>query len=288
MAPMRRHILLLLLPAVAVAGDEYPLRLQDFEAARRFTLEAGGQARVYPAVEALVATRDVRAVEPLAAYLLETITSTRRTLEDIKQKQKEGEVAHQRADALTGELKQLNLKEKAGDRTLGPEIERRTAERVAAEGRFEQCRKEMEQLYRTVEFLGKLRDMLADDCVTLLKGRSGEEAATGIAAVRRALDVADREQALFLVRILAGSELPEVEEQLLEILSAPKAEDAVRLRAETALAKYLTRRGAEVLLQLWEREPARQGPRVQHVLSLAAKKRLDTIEDARAWIASLP
>jgi len=287
MAAMRRY-LLLLIPALAAADGTFPLRLQDFEEARRFTLEPGGQARVFPAVEALTATGDIRAVEPLAVYLLETITSERKIFEDIQKRQKEGAAAHDRAEVLSDELKQLALKEKAGDRTLGPEIERRTAEKVAAEGRFDQIKKGIEQSCRTIDFIRKLRENLADDCTTLLKGRSGEEAAAGIAAVRRALDVADREQAIYLVRILAGSELPEAEEQLLEILSAPKADDAVRLRAETALAKCLTRRGAETLLGLWEREPEVQGPRVQYVLSLVAKKRLDTIEDARAWVASLP
>jgi hypothetical protein len=88
------------------------------------------------------------------------------------------------------------------------------------------------------------------------------------------------------VRILGESGVESAEEQLLEILSAPKADEAVRLQAQYALGSHLTRRGAEVLLRLWERDPKSDYPR--HVLSVAARRRLETIEDARAWVASLP
>jgi hypothetical protein len=183
---------------------------------------------------------------------------------------------------------QLDLKEKAGDRTVGPAIEQRKSERMLLERRAERSMKDIEQIDRTIGFLRELRGRLTQDCVALLKGRKGEEAAAAIGGVRRALDVADKEQALVLVSIFAGSDLAEAEGQLLEILAAPKADRAVRLRAQYALAKHLSRRGAEALLRLWERDPARAGVHAQHVLSLAAKKRFATIEEARAWIATLP
>jgi len=288
MAAMRRILPLLAAAAVAVADDAFPLRLQAFEEARAFTLEPGGQAKVYPAVEALVATGDARAVSPVSSYVLETITSERRLLEDARRIQKEMGETMERLEAVSRELAQLDLKEKAGDRTVGPAIEQRKSERMLLERQNERRMKEVEQIDRTIGFLRELRGRLVDDCVALLKGRKGDEAATAVAGVRRALDVADKEQALVLVRIFAASDLAEAEDQLLDILAAPKADRAVRLRAQYALARHLSRRGAEALVRLWEREPTRAGVHAQHVLSLAAKKRLATIEEARAWIATLP
>lgn len=287
MSAMRR-LLLLCLPVVALAEDAFQECLQAFEAARPFTLEAGGQARVYPAVEALAATGDIRAVAPLAAYLLETITGERHLLEDARKTQKEAAESSARAETLTKELKQLELKEKAGDRTVGPAIELRVTERSRCQHQREQLMKVLEQKDRTIGFLRELRGRLADSCISLLKGRKGADAAAGIEGVRRALDPADRDQGLFLVHILGASDVAEAEGQLLEILSAPKAADAVRLRAQYALAKHLTRRGAETLLRLWERDPERAGEHARHVLSLAAKRKLETLADARAWVASLP
>lgn len=287
MAAMRR-LLLLLLPAVALAADAFDARLQAFEEARKATLEPGGQARVYPAVEALVATKDVRAVAPLASYLLQTITSERSLLEDVRKTQKDVADALARAEDLARELKQLELKEKAGDHTVGPQIEQRSSERMKCQREAERRMKDIEQTDRTVGFLRELRGRLADDCIALLQGRTGEEAAAGIRGVCRALDRADHDQGLLLVRILAAGGIAQAEEQLVEILADRKADDAVRLKAEYALAGQLTRRGAEAILRLWERDPARAGDNARHILSTAAKKRLATIEEARAWIATLP
>ena len=283
-----RRILLphLLLAALAAADDRFPERLGAFEEARKATLEPGGQASVNPAVEALAATKDIRAVAPFAAYLLETLTEERRIVADQRKLQKEIADLASRGEALAGDLKRLEFKEKAGDRTLGPVIERTVTERAQCLQGADQHLKSYEQMDRTVAFLRELRGRLADNCAMLLKGRKGAEAAAGIEGVRRPLDVADRELGLLLVRILATSDAEGVEEQLLEIMSAPKADDAVRMRAQYGLANHLTRRGAETLLRLWERHPKDERPR--HVLSAAAKKRLATIEDARAWVATLP
>jgi hypothetical protein len=284
---MRRIIPLhLLLAALAAADDRFAERLRAFDEARKATMEAGGQARVNPAVEALAETKDIRAVAHFAAYVLETITEERRVVADQRKLQREITDLGERAEALASDLKKLELKEKAGDRTIGPVIERTVTERTQCLQKFEAHTKSYEQMDRTVAFLRDLRMRLADSCAELLKGRKGAEAAAGIEGVRRPLDLADREQGLIVVRILSSSDAEGVEEQLLEILSAPKADDAVRLRAEYGLANHLTRRGAETLLRFWEKDPKDERPR--HVLSAAAKKRLETIEDARAWVATLP
>jgi hypothetical protein len=286
---MRRLLLLpFLLTGVAAAGDAFEERLRAFDEARPFALEPGGQARVNPAVEALVATGDIRAVGPLATYLLEAITAERRLKEGAHKTQQELADALARVETLTADLKRLELKEKAGDRTVGPAIEKRADERARREREFERLQKKLERIDRTITFLRELRERLADGCATVLKGLAGERVDAGVAGLRRSLDVADREQALFLVRILAASGLPHAEEQLLEILTHPKADEAVRRRAQYALAAHLSRRGAEALLLLWEREPDALGEHARHVLSLAARRRLESVVEARAWVATLP
>jgi hypothetical protein len=287
MGPMRR-LTILLLSAAAVADDGFPQQLQVFEEARKFTLEPGGQAHVYPALEGLVATKDVRAVGPLAAYLLETITSERLLLEQAHKLYGKMEDSAHRLEVLARELKQLDLKEKAGDRTIGPLVEQKKAEQAACASEGRLLQKDVEQIDRTVGFLQELRQRLAEGCVTLLQGRTGDEAAEGIRGVCRALDRADHDQALLLVRILGAKGVGGSEDQLVEILSDHKVGDAVRMKAAYALVPRLTRGGAGAILKLWERDPRRLGASASHVLSLAAKKRLATIEDARAWIATLP
>jgi hypothetical protein len=285
---MRRLLLPLLLAGVAVAADELAPRLQAFEEARKHTLEPGGQATVYPAFEALVAVGDVRAVAPIASYILETIQSDRRLLDDGRKVQAEMAEASARVEVLKHELEQLDLKEKAGDRTVGPEIEKRVSEQMTLQRKRDQLEKNLDQIDRTLLFLRELRGRLADGCVALLKGKKGEQAAVGISGVRHALDVADKDEAFVLVRIFGDSDLDEAEDQLLEILAAPKADPAVRMRTQYALVHHLSRRGAEALLRIWEEDPDGAGAHAQHVLSLVAKKRLGTLDEARAWIATLP
>jgi hypothetical protein len=244
---------LLLLAGLAPADDPFRDRLQAFEEARKFTLEPGGQARVNPALEALIATGDVRAVGPLASCILDTIVSERRMIEEGRTVEREFSDLADRVVALDSDLKRLELKEKAGDRSVGPAIEKRHAERAQCKHRSDEILAKFAQMERTLAFLRDLRGRVVDGCTSLLKGRKGEEARKGVEGVRRALDPADREQGLLLVGILGASGVETAEEQLLEICTAPKAHEAVRLRAQLALANHLTRRGAEALLRLWEK-----------------------------------
>jgi len=288
MAAMRRLLPILLLSSLAVAEDIFPVRLAAFEAARRVTLEPGAQARVYPALEDLIATKDVRALAPLAGYLMETFKLEHASYDDIRETQQVAARAYERVEVLSRELMQLDLKEKAGDQNVGPAIEERVEERQRLEREFNELKGRVESIGRTIEFLQELRGRLANGCVSVLKSLDHMQIEAGIAAVRQKLDVADREQALFLVRILGDSDVAEAEDDLLEILTHPKVDAAVIRQAQYSLAAHLTRRAADALAQLWERDPEGLGAHARHVLSLAAKKRLSSLEEAREWIATLP
>ena len=70
-------------------------------------------------------------------------------------------------------------------------------------------------------------------------------------------------------------------------LSLPNRRDFLTCAAASALARLKTKRGTEALLKLWERDPEGVGPHVRHALSMAAGERLDDLDAARAWAATL-
>jgi HEAT repeat protein len=286
MAAMRRLPTLLLLAATAAADDAVPSRLADLEAARKITLDPGAESRVHAAVDALVATRDVRAVAPLSAYLAHTIAEERRLFEAVHALQVALATAFDRVEVLDGELKQLALKEKAGDASVGPAIAQREEERRNRQREVEQREQQLGRAGKNVEYLRDLRRRLRDGCVEVLKGLEGESADQGVAGVLISLRATDREQALHLVHILGACGLPQAELPLLDLLG--HSDEAVRNSALFSLASRGSRRSAEALVELWQRDPERSGTTVSHALSMAAGRRLATVEEARAWAASLP
>ena len=124
-------------------------------------------------------------------------------------------------------------------------------------------------------------------CAHVLRGLEGARITTGLNGARQVLDIANREQALFLVRVLRESRLTQAEPHLLEVFAHPKVDDAVLRAAQYAIAPLMSRRGAEALLQVWERDPDRRGKHARHALSLAARRNLAGLEAARAWVKSL-
>jgi hypothetical protein len=284
---VRTAAIFLALACAASAQDVFPGHLRVFEEARARTLEPGARARVHPAVEELLKTGDVRAVEPLLRYLVETFAFERKLFDDTKDLQKRGSDALNRSRELERELGFLRLKEKAGDTSVGPEIQKRLDERDQKERLFERVRKETERFARTIDFVRDLRETLAVGVGSLLGRLEGDRIAVGLATARRTLDIAKRDQALYLVRVLRESRLKQAEPHLLEILAHPKADEAVLRAAQYALAPLMTRQGAETLLLLWERDPDGRGRHARHALGLAARRNLADPRAARAWIEKL-
>ncbi len=281
---MRPIAILLLVAAATAAQDRFAETLKRFQKAAAGLAEPGAPAKVNPAVEELIATGDVRAVKPLLGLLVATYETEAGLFQTVTELQKRGADAVERATTLEKELEFLRLKEKAGDASAGPEIEKRAAEYDEKMRLFDHVRGESVRLGRMIDFVRDVRDKLADGCAQVLKGLEGDQRTVGLNNARQVLDIADREQALFLVRVLRMSGLKEAESHLLEVFSYPKVDDAVLRAAQYALAPVMTRRGAEMLLAIWERDPEGRGRHARHALSLAAKKNLADLEAARAWV----
>ena len=125
-----RALVLLLLAASVFADDRFLLQAKIFEEARATTLEPGAQAKIYPALEDLVRTGDARAVKLLAAYLVDTLTLEKQLYLENRELQAKGAEVHERLGVLEKELNHLRLKEKAGDRSVGPQIQKRLREQA--------------------------------------------------------------------------------------------------------------------------------------------------------------
>lgn len=287
MSVMRPIAILLLVGAAALAQDRFADTLKRFQKAAAGVAEPQEQAKVYPAIEELVATGDARAVEPLLGFLVATYRTEAGLFETIAKLRGRTNDLNQRVATLDKELEFLRLKEKAGDRSVGPEIQRRDAERQEKMRLAAQARMDTIDVGRTVDFVREVRDRLAEGCARLLKGLEGEQRTVGLNGARRALDIQDREQALFLVRVLRTCGLKEAEPHLLEVFAHPKVDDAVLRAAQYALAPVMTRRGADVLLSIWERDPEGRGKHARHALSLAAHQNLADLAAARAWAKTL-
>jgi hypothetical protein len=287
MSAMRPIAVLLLVAAGAAAQDRFTETLKRFQKAAAQLAGPGARAKVYPAVEELVATGDVRAVKPLLILLVSTYQTEAGLFKANKALRRRGADAVERAMTLEKELKYLRLKEKAGDASAGPEIQKRVEEFDEKTRLFDHVREESMRVGRTIDFVRDVREKLAEGCAQVLKGLEGEQRNVGLNGARQALDIADREQALFLVRVLRQCGLKEAESHLLEVFAHPKIDDAVMRAVQYAVVPLMTRRGAEALLETWERDPEGRGRHARHALSLAARRNLADLAAARTWAKTL-
>jgi len=134
----------------------------------------------------------------------------------------------------------------------------------------------------------EMREKLAAGLIVVLQAQEQEDGKRKCRdAVTGALDAADPQQSLFLIRILRESALPGATEFLIAMLGDPRTTAPARRRAISALAKIGDPVGIDALLKVWERDPDGEGARVCMLLGLAAKRQLKSLEDARAWAATL-
>lgn len=287
MGAMRPIALLFLIGAVASAQDQFAAVLDRFEKATAQAPELGERGKVEAAVEELIATGDVRAVRPLLRQLVATFERERILFAAMKEVQKAAEDAAERATEVDRELEFLRLKERAGDTSVGPEIEKRADEQAKLEKRHFEKREASARIDRTITFVRELREKLVTGCAQVLKGLEGKTVDVGLGDAREVLGLASRDQALILVRVLRMSGAKQAEAHLLDILASKEVDPAVQRAALYAVVPLMTRRGAEALLRTWERDPEGRGKHARNALSLAAKRNLPDLEAARAWVKTL-
>lgn len=292
MSVMRSRLVPLVLCAVAAAGDppgpdRFASLLKAFEEERARAFEAGARAGVYPALEALAGTRDVRAVAPLAGLLADAIRAGPALQDAFRSVQKRGNQARNRLEEIGQKLALLREREKAGATDVGPEIRRLEAERSEAARAFEQAQLDVSDLDRRRAYLDELREKLAVALTELLGALRGQTAETAISALRGTLDMASREESLYLVRILRKSKVPEAARHLVEILEHPKAPAPTLAAAASAVVPLGDVDALRAVVRLWRRDPDGAGPQVQVALSLAARREVRTPDEADAWIEEI-
>ena len=283
---MRPIAVLLLVAAAVSAEDPFAAALERFERSVAKAAEPEAQATVDLAIEALVATGDVRAVKPLLSFLATTFALEEGLHKANKEVLRRGAEATERIETLDGEIQFLHLKEKAGDTSVGPELRKRIEEHATQVRVSDASRGETRRLGSAIGFVRGVREKLADGCALVLKGLEGDQIVAGLNGARQVLDPANRQEVLFLVRVLRMSGSKQAEPHLLEVFAQPKADGAVLRAVQYAIAPVMTRRGAEVLLEVWERDPEGRGKHARHAMSLAARRNLADLEAGRAWVKS--
>lgn len=288
-----RHALalLLLLPGAVLAEDKYQGAHDSFMARRPFFYQAGARSQAYPAVEALIATKDPRAIMDLAEEIPVSMKADEQVRKLVHAEQQLGNEAVLAASALAKHIGFLNDKLKAGGADDG-ELAKKKEERAAAERTFETVVKNVRDFEARLEYIAELRHKLATGAVSLSKTLRGDAAVRILPRVRAAFDVRDREQGLYMLQIIGACPDPAAVAQLIAILEEPKAPRATVRGAARALAPRKDPVGTKALIALWrrsaKRDPDPYGKQIRAALSLAAGQQLADPAAAEKWAVSLP
>ncbi|MHC4340505.1 MAG: hypothetical protein ACYSX0_09880 [Planctomycetota bacterium] len=255
---MRSAYLLLCIAGAAIAQDPFADGLRHLQAARKSTFTTGTRAEVLPAIERFIHLKDARCAKPLVEFLVATMTGEGELHEKIRSLELERDEAKSRLEALDRELALLRRRVESGAADLGPVIEKRRAERGSQERSYFRSREELARDMNQVGVVREMREKLAAGLIVVLSAQEDEDASRKARdAVTGALDTTDAQQSLFLIRILRESAPPGATKILIAMLDDSRT----------------TVPG--------------EGARVRMLLGLAAKRQLKSLEDARAWAASL-
>lgn len=284
-----RPLLLLLLPAVAaIAEDPFEITLRVFSEARPRAFAPGSKSSIYPAVEAMVESRNPRAVEPLSLFLVDCIQAGDQIREQARKSQRRGADAFSKSQDLERELTVLRVREKSGATDVGPAIASRESELRENDSIFRSVAEEVGRLDRLVSFSSELRSKVAQGLAQLIGSLGEEKGAGAIAEVRRILDVAETQQSLSLVAILRESGLRAAAPHFAEVLQHPKAGTGTRRQAISGLGAVADAAGMREILRIAESEGDPLCAHALHVIGLAARQPLHSAAEARAWIQTLP
>ena len=284
---MRYVPFLLLLAAAAAADESFATDVKVFERARVRIAKPGAQAEVVGAIERLLESGRAEAVRHLADFIVQTFQEEADTFQAIRTAQAKGASAYERHTVLEREIRDFKLKERAGDRTAGPEIEKRRREHKKRMREFTEITQEVERLTRFIDFVRDVREKLVKGTAQVLSKQEGAEESGAFGALRQTFDIADAEQVLFLIRILGASGKVSAEPHLIEILQHPKTVPAARQEAMYAMVPTLTRKGGRTLIGIARENPDNTGRHAMHALGLAAKRHLNGVDEASKFVEGL-
>ena len=284
---MRIALFALCLCGSALAADDYASAKAALDETRERAFEPGARARVYPAVERVAKSKDPRAVGALAAYIVFTLEGEAKTTKKMLRIQRRGADAHRRMGAIDKEIKHLNIRLKAGASEVGPRIEKLKAERGRQQAVFDQVRSDTDALGRAIGFGRELREKLAELSASVIASLERESQVAALKKLRERLDPKSEKQALLLVRILRGSRCKAAVPHLVDVIEYPTITSPVVRQASLALAGYGTKKAVDTLIALWAADEKRAGEHARYALSVAAKRPIKDLAEARAWSSSL-
>ncbi len=287
MRTMSKVLPVLVLASVALGQDRFPAVLKALNKAREKPFTPGARARVAPALEEMVGLKDARAIQPLAAFVVQTLIGEEQLYREMIVTQRRGAKARRRRDEIETQLKHLDVRLRAGATDVAPQIDALQREYRATGRAFEAVTHAVGAQQRSVNYARDLREDLVKGCITVLRSIKSEQVPGALIALSRSFDIAKEYETLLLVRVLRGCKRAEAAKHLIEIVTHPTVAAGARHQAVSALATLPDRDGIEALIKLWERDPGDAGAYVRHALSLAAKHQLKDVSAAREWAKTL-
>ncbi len=255
--------------------------LERLKQARAQLMQPGAHALVYEAVDRVVAGGSVHSIRPLCSLLLETYAQHEQLREARRKAEEGGATLRERRAVLAEELVFLRKKARAGDKSAGRKIELREHEERKATIQFDELFARVRRIERLQVFIVELRGRVLRGLSTLCRVQPESLRDTGMQIVRQSLDMAREDQALQLVLILRDSELAESVAHFRVIAEHPKATIPVLRQVVFALSRHNTLAANKAILAIAELRPELEKT-VLHVLSMAAKKKLATTDQAKA------
>lgn len=281
-----RPAAILLLASLSLAEEDVDATLQLFAEAREATFAPGAEARLAPLIERLGAARDARVVRALGEFIATTLLGEQANLEKATGIEGQRAGAVERMKQLDRELAHLRARERSGA-NVGPDVARCMEEHARRMRSVDDLEEQRARVLRLVEAGRKLREQAVGACADVLGRLEGEAADGAMAELREILGVADRVRALLLVQILRESRNPCAAGPLLDVMRQAQEGPAVR-DAATALALVGDAAAVAALLDVAERdEPLGIRTQLLHALGIRARKRLESVEKAREWAATL-
>jgi len=278
-----RYALILLLAAAALAGEKE--LLERFRESVADGLGAGNLTNAQQAIEALGAEGGPKSVEALAKYVRETFEETRKQFELIAGYKLHGAEAFRTVERLGREIEHLEKRQQAGATGLDPQIEARKAEVAKSQRVLEGAKRDTTTSGRIIEQIGDLRQAAADTCSAMLARLEGEQFAAALAAVQAPADLGDETESLLLIRTLRHAKRAETAPVLLAIYTDPKTHGAARVEAACAVAFLGERDTIKKLLDGFDAADEAATNRLLHALSRHARRKLESLDDAKRWIA---
>jgi hypothetical protein len=278
---------ILVLLAAAAAGEGFEKALEAFEKARPRVYARGNASEVNPALDALAAAKDARAIRPLAELVSGTFGEEDRIRAAARAAQKRGAEAADRLRTIEENLKNLEMQEKAGRTDLGPEILRLKDDKDRLTTVYREVELEVQDLVNDANYVKSLRERVVETCESILREVSAAEFPQACAGARSALDIGNPAEALYLVRILRARPSVESAAPLREILAHPGLSKPAFLAAALALAERKVPSDLRELVAIWKKDPEALGPHMREALCRAAGRDLKSVDDASAWVASL-